>query len=254
MLLRSTGLHVVLFLACALLSTPLASAEAVSIAVASNFAEPARVIAGRFEAATGTEVRISSGSTGKLYAQILAGAPYEVFLAADEVRPQRLVSGEYASEQKVYAVGRLTLVSADPSLTGMDCLDALRDDENATLAIANPVTAPYGRAAAEWLATLDMAPRIVRGDNVAQAMHFVTSRSARFGVVAEAQLLLPAWETRVWPGCIKALPVDSHAPVRQAVALLKTADEAATLFFAFLSLPETRELIASFGYAVDAAE
>lgn len=223
------------------------SADVLTVAVASNFAEPARQLVRAFEKTSDHQVRIATGSTGKLYAQIIAGAPFDVFLAADVERPERLVEEGFAERIRVYAIGRLVIASADPGLKGARCIDAFVSDDAATLAIANPATAPYGRAAAQWLATLDASPRIVRGDNVAQAMQFVMTGNARFGIVAESQLLAPAWELKSFPGCFEALPTSSYSPVRQAAVQLSDSGGA---FFDFLSRDTSRELIASFGYAL----
>ncbi len=243
MIFRPTGLA--LFLVCLLSSA--SNADVLTVAVASNFAEPARELARAFEETSGHQVRIATGSTGKLFAQIAAGAPFDVLLAADVERPERLVASGVGSRMRVYAIGRLVLVSADSGLQGKSCIDAFVSDGAATLAIANPATAPYGRAAEEWLATRDASPRIVMGENVAQAMHFVMSGNARFGIVAESQLLVRAWELKAFPGCFEALPASSYSPVRQAAVQLSDSGGA---FFDFLSRDTSRELITSFGYAL----
>ena len=230
--------------------TVVARADAiVTVGVASNFAEPARQLAERFESSTGHTVRIATGSTGKLYAQVAAGAPFDVFLAADVERPERLVDEGFGSHARVYAIGRLILLSFDPELRGERCIDAFLGSEGATLAIANPRTAPYGRASREWLDSLDASPspRIVTGENVAQAMHFVASGNARFGIVAESQLLVPAWELAAFPGCVESLPAGSYPAVRQAAVQLSEAGRA---FYDFLWEDESRALIAGFGYSV----
>lgn len=249
MLSRTIVQPAALILSC--LFSSVATADVVTVAVASNFAEPARQLAERFEQATGQRVRISTGSTGKHYAQIVAGAPFDVFLAADVERPERLVDEGVGSRSVVYAIGKPVLVSADPSLAGKPCIDAFAASDGSTLAIANPETAPYGRAATEWLDSLDVMPRIVTGENVAQAMHFVMSGNARFGVVAESQLLVPAWELKVFPGCFEALPAGSHTAVRQAAVQLS---DAGGPFFDFIMSEESQALIASFGYSVSGAE
>lgn len=242
---RSTGQTAALILL--FLLSQVAKAGDVTVAVSSNFAEPARQLAERFRRLTGHRVRIATGSTGKLYAQIVAGAPFDVFLAADVKRPRRLVNQGVGSRFRVYAVGRPTLVSSDPELRNQGCIDAFAASGATTLAVANPDTAPYGRAAMEWLASLDATPRIVTGENVAQAMHFVMSGNARFGVVAESQLLASAWQFKVFPGCFEPLPANSHLPVRQAAVQLSSAGAA---FYEFLSAEDARKLIESFGYAV----
>ena len=136
-----------------LFAFPLASAESLTIAVASNFRVPAEQIVASFERATGHEVRISSASTGKLYAQIISGAPFDVLLAADSDRPRLLEEsgiGIHGSRQ-TYAIGGLVLWSRDPANTGADCRGLLNDLGARRLAIANPKTAPYGIAARQFL-------------------------------------------------------------------------------------------------------
>ena len=227
-------------------------ADLVRVGVASNFAGPARELASRYESATGHQVQLSTASTGKLYAQLIAGAPFDVFLAADELRPARLTEAGVATENRVYALGRLAVVSADPDLAGADCEKAFLDTPSATVAIANPATAPYGKTAQRWLdATAGGARRrVVTGDNVGQAMSFVVSGNARFGVVAVAQLE----PVRAgWPGCMGELPADSYQPVRQAAAITSGAGPAATGFYEFLFTTEARAMMQRWGYdpAVD---
>ncbi|MEO1247940.1 MAG: molybdate ABC transporter substrate-binding protein [Pseudomonadota bacterium] len=226
-------------------------AETVTLAVASNFAGPARELVERFEANTGHRVRIATGSTGKLYAQIVSGAPFDVFMSADEEAPARLLEQKLAAAAAPYALGRLVLVSADPALEGASCLDAFLASTGATVAIANPETAPYGRAAAGFLRRYagQSDPRVVRGDNVAQAMHFVASGNARFGLVGAAQIHARAAD---WPGCIATVGREQYDGIAQAAALLERAAEqpAATALFAFLSSAEARTIIAKWGYTL----
>ena len=218
---RASGL---LLPALFLLLAEASAGDVVRVGVASNFAGPARELAAAWEAQTGHTIRLSTASTGKLYAQLRAGAPFELFLAADEQRPARLVEEGLASRSRVYALGRLTVVSAEPALAGQDCRQALIDASAPTVAIANPVTAPYGKAALGWLEKQAPLPerRLVKGDNVGQAMSFVVSGNARFGIVAVAQL---AAMRSTWPGCIGELPAGSHLPVRQAAALAAYPDQ-----------------------------
>ncbi len=241
---RASGLtSVALFL----LFTDPSAADLVRVGVASNFKGPARELADAWEARTGHTVELSTASTGKLYAQIRAGAPFEVFLAADEQRPTRLEREGLASRSQVYALGRIAIVSAEPGLADQDCRRALLEESAPVVAIANPATAPYGRAALDWLdaQAASLEPRLVKGDNVGQAMSFVASGNARFGIVALAQLvaLRPAW-----PGCIAEVPADSHPPVRQAAALTRMAGPTAGSFYDYLFSAEARDTIARWGY------
>ena len=228
-----------------------ASAETVTVAVASNFAGPARAIATRFAAETGYEVRIVTGSTGKLYAQILAGAPFDVFLSADEETPARLRRDGLAVAVASYALGVLVIVSADPGLAGKSCNKALRAATGDTVAIANPETAPYGRAAKALLGSLARYAklRVVHGDNVAQAMHFVVSGGARFGIVGPGQFHAVG---KAWPGCATVLTGDDATSVLQAAAIVRRAAGArpARAFFDFLHSAPARGLIAEWGYGL----
>lgn len=233
-----------------------ASAETVTVAVASNFAGPARAIAERFEADTGHDVRIVTGSTGKLYAQIVAGAPFDVFLSADEEAPRRLLSEELALSAATYALGRLLVVSADPGFEGLDCVHSLgaRRETGSTVAIANPRTAPYGVAARNWLEARRLGDdfRIVYAENVAQVMHFVVSGGAHFGLVGSAQYRAVKDD---WSGCA-SYPAQPEAPaIPQAAALLARSEEVAgaQTFFDYLFTADVRRLIADWGYELPAA-
>ncbi len=233
------------------LVTTSASADSLTVAVASNFAGPAREIAGQFEAESGHALRIVTGSTGKLYAQISAGAPFDVFLSADEDAPARLLHEGLATASSRYALGVLVIASADPELADASCRDALLTADGDTVAIANPKTAPYGRAAKEFLDASGRRAelRIVHGENVAQAMHFVASGSARFGLVGAGQFRAVR---EAWPGCSARLSDEDVPPIPQAAALLERAsgDSAARAFFAYLFSVEARSTIASWDYGL----
>jgi molybdate transport system substrate-binding protein len=227
-----------------------AQAAQVKVAVAANFTAAMKEIAAAFEAATGHELVVSYGSTGKIYAQIVNGAPFEVFLAADQARPQRLVEEGRASDRFTYAVGRLVLWSPDP-----DRVDArgavLRSGDFRRLAIANPVTAPYGAAAVQVLERLGLMqalePRLVRGDNIAQAYQFVATRNAELGFVAMAQVALEPGGSR-WP-----VPLDLYDPIRQDAVLLEKGRDnpAARALLDYLAGPEAHAVIERFGYGVE---
>lgn len=222
------------------------------VAVASNFLATAQSLAQRFEAETGHRVLLSSGSTGKLYAQIRQGAPYDVFLAADRERPRLLEQhGAVLPGSRVtYAVGKLVLWSRDETLEPRSALaaGALR-----RLAIANPHTAPYGAAARQTLERMglwqDWRRRAVRGENVGQAFQFAATGNVDAAFVAEAQVRqLPGdrsgsrWQIpEHWYGAIE----------QQAVVLRNGAEpELARAFLAFLNAPGARALIEADGYGV----
>ena len=239
--------HFVLMLAVAR-----AEAEPLTVAVASNFIWPAEELAARFEETSGHEVRIASASTGKLYAQIVNGAPFGVLLAADAERPALLEeSGAGLAETRfTYAIGRLVLWSADVALASADCLDQLHNLENLRLAIANPLTAPYGVAAMQFLMREDVwndaQDNIVYGENIAQTLQFVASRNANVGLIAASQAndaRLPAASCR-WD-----VPDSMHEPIEQQ-AIQISDSEASHAFLEFVRGPEGREIIRDHGYEV----
>ena len=231
----------------------LARAETVTVAVASNFSAPLARIGESFEASTGHELRLVSGSTGRLYAQIVNGAPYDVFLAADVERPQRLEADDQVvpGSRFTYAEGVLILWSAEPDFASIGCLAALQSTNTGRVAIANPRLAPYGRAARSFLDTRGLWPQIedslVTGENVAQVAQFVATRNASLGFIAKSQLLTAPLGASV---CTYEIPEDSHAPIeQQAVLLARSADNsAATAFIDFLKSSAVREALEGMGY------
>jgi molybdate transport system substrate-binding protein len=222
--------------------------ETLNVAVAANFSEPAREIAGRFQAATQTSVRLSFGSTGQLFAQIRQDAPFEVFLAADSETPVRLVSEGLGVEESLftYAVGALALYSTTLDLTAGESV--LRQGSFERIAMANPLTAPYGRAAREAIRALEidesLEPRIVEGNNVTQTFQFVETGNAELGFVALSQVR-ERGAPSVWP-----VPQTLYAPIVQdAVLLIRGAESPAALdFIDFLKTPEAAEVIRAYGY------
>lgn len=232
-----------------------ARADTVNVAVASNFLPAMKPLSTRFEALTGHTLRISGASTGKLYAQVLNGAPFDVLLSADSERPILLTSSGRASPESrfTYAIGRLVLWSRDPGVSTSNCLEALGRDDAGRVAIANPVTAPYGAAAKETLLKLGtwegLRGRIVVGENIGQALHFVASGNARFGFIAAAQINATALPEA---SCTWYVPPAYHRAIeQQAVLLARAADKPqAKVFLEFLRSPDARRIIAGQGYGV----
>jgi len=229
--------------------------DVVTVAVASNFTGTAGNLAATFTEETGIEIRLSPGSTGKLYAQILHGAPYDIFLAADERRPLLLERGGHSvrGSRSTYAMGGLVLWSRDERLRGKDCHAVLRQGDYGHLALANPETAPYGAAARQFLVAENLwdsvSPRAVYGESVSQTMQFVASGNANLGFIAKAQTKtqgLPA-ATCSWP-----VPATMHAPIRQQLVLLSRAtdNQGARRFLEFLKTSEAEEIIRQHGYRV----
>ena len=228
-----------------LILTPTAQAGEVRIAVASNFAEVTRPLIQEFMQTTGHHVIASYASTGKLYAQIVNGAPFEIFLAADRERPRKLEAREIAVKgtRFTYAVGQLVLWSRKVPLESEAVLAELQFDH---LAIANEKFAPYGRAAMEYLSHLglweEVQPRLVRGENIGQAFQFVHSGGTELGLVARAQV-------RDREGFTYAIPSELYAAIDQQAVMLKES-ETARVFLAFLQSGKAQHIIKSHGYLI----
>lgn len=230
-----------------------ARADEALAAVAANFAEAAEALAPLFQEATGHTLAVTTGSTGKLYAQVSEGAPFDILLSADAATPARLVTEGKAVEGSAmaYAVGRLTLWSSDRDRIADDGRTALEDPALRFLAIANPDLAPYGAAAREALQGLGLwdalQPKIVMGQNIGQTNSLVASGAAEIGFVALSAVMSPRNDQR---GSRWDVPMDLYTPIRQdAVLLNHGADNpAAQAFLDFLKTPEAVEIIAAFGY------
>lgn len=232
-----------------------ALAEPLRVAVASNFLLPAKVLTEHYEETSGKEVTISSGSTGKLYAQIVNGAPYAVFLAANVAEPKRLEAQglAVAGSRFTYAIGRLVLWSRDPTrVTEGNGADLISNGDFVRLAVSNPKTAPYGVASVQTMRALGLDPtalgsRLVRGENVSQTYQFVFGGNADLGFVALSQISNPG---RSAEGSHWLVPANLHEPIEQQAVLLSRAakDPAAKSFLDYLRSAEIIDLIATFGY------
>ncbi|NKC16665.1 MAG: molybdate ABC transporter substrate-binding protein [Gammaproteobacteria bacterium] len=229
-----------------------------TVAVAANFSEAAKRLVQRFESASGHRVRLVSGSTGKLFAQIVNSAPFDVFLAADTATPSVLVERGFGigESQFTYALGRLVLWSADPQLLQGDGAAILRQERFRTLAIANPELAPYGLAARQTLAHLGLwrrlASRIARGENVGQAHTLVATGNAELGFVARSFLSAEQASSPVL-GSRWDVPAYMHDPIRQDAVLTAygKTNAAAFEFLAFVRSAAAGRIIHSFGYAAE---
>jgi molybdate transport system substrate-binding protein len=228
-----------------------AQADVTHVAVAANFTEPAKEIAGLFKQKTRHEAVLIFGATGAFFTQITHGAPFEVFLSADEDRPKAAVDQGFAvpDSRFTYAIGKLVLWSRVTDVTNGE--EALKAGNFSKLSIANPVAAPYGTAAVETMQALGiydaLKPKIVQGNSIAQAFQFVDTRNAELGFVALSQLHGQTDGTR-WE-----VPPSLHAPIRQDAVLLRTGadSEASKAFLTFLKGPEARAIIEQFGYALE---
>ena len=246
----------ILLLALSLPAAPAVAAEAL-VAVAANFAGAMAQLEARFEGGSPHRIRVSAGATGTLYAQATHGAPYDILMAADRLRPERLEAVGLAvpGSRRTYAVGRLVLWSADPGRIAADGVDTLRAGDFRRLAIANPELAPYGSAARETLRALGLydalRDRVVMGENIGQTYAMVATASAELGLVAYSQL--NGGDTAT--GSRWAVPETLHAPIRQDLVLLRrgAGNAAARAFLAFLDTPDARRILVAAGYRAPSA-
>lgn len=227
------------------------AAEAL-VAVAANFKAIAERLAADFEHRQDHELRLASGSTGQLYAQIINGAPFDLLLAADQQRPELLLNGggAVAGSRFTYAVGKLVLWSAErrPAAPS-SAVEVLRAGEFRKLALAQPELAPYGAAALEVLRALallpDLAERLVFAHNVAQAYSMVATGNAQLGLVAASHVASAEHRGQSW-----VLPSSLYTPIRQDAVLLEHGrdNEAARAFLDYLKSTPARQLIHASGY------
>jgi molybdate transport system substrate-binding protein len=237
-----------LAIACAIGVTRPAAAAEINVAVAANFTEASKEIAAAFERKTGNKVLLSFGSSGQFYTQITQDAPFQVFLSADQERPEKAVAEGLAvpDSRFTYAVGKLVLWSRDPKVvTGAD---TLKQGNFSKVAIANPAAAPYGAAAIETMKALNvydtLQPKIVQGNNIAQTFQFIDTGNAELGFVALSQVVDHSEGSR-W-----LVSANLYAPIKQDAVLLKkgAGNEAAKAFIDFLKGPEAAAIEAKFGY------
>ncbi|TCD24101.1 molybdate ABC transporter substrate-binding protein [Pseudomonas sp. IC_126] len=235
---------------------PFAShAAEVQVAVASNFTKPMQAIAEHFEQDTGHKALLAFGSTGKFYAQIRNGAPFDVLLAADEEVPAKLESeGQGVTGSRFpYAIGTLVLWSPRKDYVE-DQAKALTERPYRHLAIANPKTAPYGAAAMATLEKLGLTEstrgRLVQGENIAQAHQFVASGNAELGFVALSQVVD---EGAISQGSGWIVPASFHPPIRQDALLLNKGRDnpAAQALLEYLKSAKAAEVIEAYGYSLE---
>lgn len=234
------------------LTSPVLLAETVSVAVAANFAAPMKVIAAEFEQDTGHKAELAFGSSGKFFAQIKNGAPFQVFLSADDKKPLKLEQDALTipGSRFIYAFGSLALWSAKPGLVDSDG-EILKRGTFEHLALANPKLAPYGAAAMETMESLKvqsgLQSKFVLGENVAQTYQFIATGNAELGFVALSQVMKNG---RLAAGSAWIVPAEMHRPIRQdAVALAKGKDNpAATALMDYLKSGKAATIIKSYGY------
>ncbi len=237
--------------AAGLLLLGLADARAAqtNVAVAANFSDAAKEIAAVFKQKSGPEAVLSFGASGQFYTQITQGAPFQVFLSADDARPKKLVEDGLAvpNSRFTYAIGKLVLWSKTAGVVKGE--ETLKAASFAKLSICNPAAAPYGLAAVEAMKSLKLyevlQPKLVEGATITQAYQFVETGNAEVGFVALSQLAGSDAGSR-W-----VVPQELYNPIRQDAVLLKTGNEAAAAFIAFLGGPEARAIIEKYGYVLD---
>lgn len=241
-------------LALLLIAATAARADPVQVAVAANFSAPARQIAQDFEKDTGHQAMLAFGATGKFYAQIRNGAPFEVLLAADDETPAKLEKegAALAGTRYTYAVGRLVLWSAKAGYVD-DKGEVLKRGGFRHLALANPRHAPYGAAAVEALTALKLLdavqPKFVQAENIAQAHQFVASDNAELGFVALSQVMK---DGKLGAGSAWVVPANLHQPIRQDAVMLERGrgKPAAEAWLKFLRSDKAKAAIRGYGYEI----
>lgn len=243
-----------ILVACLLVFTGLLQAAEVSVAVAANFTAPMKQIAAAFANETGHQARLSFGATGKFYAQIQHGAPFEILLAADAATPARLVEEGMgiAETHFTYARGSLVLWSLQEGLIDAEAT-ILRQGNYQKLAIANPRLAPYGAAAMEVLQKLGLREqatnRLVQGENIGQTYQFAYSGNAELGFVALSQVMK---DGKLQQGSAWIVPQELYTPILQNAVLLQNGKDntAARELLEFLQGQQARDIMHSYGYGI----
>jgi len=237
-----------------LISTGSAYAGEVKVAVASNFYKPMLQLAKQFKDTTGNDVVVSAGATGALYAQIKNGAPFDLFLAADQKRPQALENDNQAvkGSRFTYAQGQLAFWSTQPGYSSEESFqDALSKVEH--IAIANPKNAPYGAASIDVMNKLGLyqqaQAKIVEGHNIGQTYQYVSSGTVECGFVALSQVYLNG---NITEGSAWLVPASLHRQLKQDAILLNKGQEnnTAQSFLQFLQSEPAKQTIRSFGYSI----
>ncbi|MBS0241069.1 MAG: molybdate ABC transporter substrate-binding protein [Proteobacteria bacterium] len=225
-------------------------ATEVKVAVAANFTAPSKDIGVLFEKATGNKLVLSFGATGQFYTQITQGAPFDILISADTATPAKAIASGYAVQGTsfTYAVGKLVLFGKAADAVKGEA--TLKDGKFQKIAIASPELAPYGAAAVETMKALGvydaLAPKIVKGNNIAQTFQFVDTGNAEVGFVALSQVI------KLQGGSRWAVPQNLYKPIAQDAVLLKPGadNEGAKAFLGFLKSEEARTVIERYGYGI----
>lgn len=260
-MLRKSSLRSLLLGLLACLSLPAIAVEAPAVAAAADLQFALEAVAARFKADSGQSVRLVFGSSGNFYRQISEGAPFQLFLSADERYVEQLVAaGKTRDSGVLYAIGRIVLLAAqgsglqvDGELQGLRA--ALAAGQVRRFAIANPEHAPYGQRAEEALRHAGLwdglQGKLVLGENVSQAAQFATSGNAQGGIIACSLALAPNLAGR---GEWVLIPQDWHQPLRQRMVLLNNANATSQAFYRYLQEPAARAIMAGYGFTLPEAE
>lgn len=252
---RRRALRWALVALCAGAAAPLHAQAPVTVAAASDLKFALDEVAAAFEQTTGHRLRLAYGSSGQFKTQILQGAPFHLFLSADEGFVHELAdAGRTEDRGRVYAVGRIGIIvppdsPLEPDGELKDLAAALRDGRLRKFAIANPDHAPYGARAREALQHAGLweaiQPRLVFGENVSQTAQFATSGSTQGGIIALSLALAPAVARA---GRFRPIPAHWHRPLTQRMVLVKGAPPAARAFYAHLATPAAQAIMARYGF------
>lgn len=236
------------------LTSGLTAADEIQVAVAANFTAPMKAIAAEFEKDTGHKAQLAFGSSGKFYAQIKNGAPFQVFLSADDEKPAKLEQEALAvpGSRFTYAIGTLVLWSAKPGFVDAKG-EVLKKGNFEHLALASPKLAPYGAAAVEVMdklgLTASLQPKFVQGENIAQTQQFVVTGNAELGFVALSQVMK---DGKVSEGSAWIVPANLHTPIRQDAVILARGkgNAAAEALMKYLKSAKAAAIIKSYGYTL----
>ena len=227
-------------------------AEEAMVAVAANFSAPMQQIAALFQKETGHQIKLSFGASGGIYAQIKNGAPFDLFLSADQLTPQKLEAEGLGvpNSRFTYATGQLVLWSKQEGLVDAKG-HVLQNKSIQRIALANPKLAPYGAAAMETMTNLgllkELQSKLVQGDNIAQTYQFVSTQNAQIGFVALSQVFANG---NITSGSAWIVPGNLHQPLQQDVILLRKGQDnkAATALLLYLKGEQAKKIMKSFGY------
>lgn len=229
-------------------------ADDVQVAVAANFTAPMKTIAAEFAKATGHTATLSFGATGRFYTQIKNGAPFDVFLSADDETPAKLEQegAAVSGSRFTYATGQLVLWSAQPDFVDAQG-EVLKKGNFKNIALAAPKLAPYGAAAIETLTQLGLldsvSPKFVQGESIGQTFGFVSTGNAELGFVALSQVYENG---KIKSGSAWIVPERLHSPIRQDAVILARAkdNKAAAALAEFLKSEKARAVIRAYGYTI----